>query len=249
MSTFTKIGMVLALCVTLISGQALAIEDLAKVDGLDDQKTIANYSKSIELCEKVLKSEPNNFEANWKAARSCRWYGELTKRTGVKDWEDVCAQYGKKGMGYAQKAIDLKPNSPEGYYWYGLNVGIYSDGVSIITAIAEGLKDKTQGSFEKVYEIDKQFEKAGSILALGRFWAVLPWPMNDKERSLRYYREYQKTQYFGNPHAEGPLYLAELLSDMGGDDNIKEAKKLLTDLKTDRKYFQDYAKRLMKELE
>ena len=249
MSKLTKIGMLLVLSVTVLSSQALAVDYLVQADNLDDQKTITNYSKSIELCEKVLQLEPNNFEANWKAARSCRWYGELTKRTNMKNWEDVCAEYGKKGMKYAQKAIDLEPKNPRGYYWYGLNVGIYSDGVSIITAIAEGLKDKTQGSFEKVYEIDKQFEKAGSILALGRFWAVLPWPMNDKEKSLQYYREYQKTQYFGNPHAEGPLYLAELLTDMGGDKNKKEAKKLLTDLKTDRKYFQDYAKRLMKEIE
>jgi tetratricopeptide (TPR) repeat protein len=249
MSKLTKIGMILVLCVTLLSGQALANDYLAQVDKLDDQRTIANYSKSIELCEKALQAEPDNFEANWKAARSCRWYGELTKRTNVKDWEDVCAEYGKKGMTYAQKAIDLKPKSPEGYYWYGLNVGIYSDGVSIITAIAEGLKDKTQGSFEKVYGIDKQFEKAGSILALGRFWAVLPWPMHDKEKSMQYYREYQKTQFFGNPHAEGPLYLAELLIDMGGDKNKKEAKKLLTDLQTDRTYFQDYAKRLMKDID
>ena len=43
-------------------------------------------------------------------------------------------------MHYAQKAIDLEPNKPEGYYYYGLSVGIYADGVSVLTALREGLK-------------------------------------------------------------------------------------------------------------
>jgi hypothetical protein len=38
-------------------------------------------------------------------------------------------------MKYAQKAGELDPAKPEGYYYYGLNVGIYSDGVSIFTAL------------------------------------------------------------------------------------------------------------------
>ena len=103
---------------------------------------------------------------------------------------------GKKGMGYAQKAIDMQPDKPNGYYWYGVNVGIYSDGVSILTALKEGLKDKTQNSFEKAYQLDKMYEEAGAILALGRFWYVLPWPLNDKELSEKYYREYQKNPIF-----------------------------------------------------
>lgn len=223
--------------------------DYAAIDALNDEMTIQNYQKSLDLCKKALAENPNDFEANWRYARANRWYGELSKRANVADWKDICAKYGKEGMNYAQKAIDSQPNKPDGYYWYALNVGIYSDGVSILTALKEGLKDKTQESFEKVYAMNKLYESAGSILGLGRFWAVLPWPLNDKELSLKYYREYQKTEFFALK-AEGPIYLAELLIDLGGDENKTEAKTILQNkLKTDSKYFIDWKDRLLKNIQ
>lgn len=234
-------------CLVLIPVSVFAV-DWAEVDKLDDEKTIENYKTSIDMCLEAIKANADDFDANWRCARSYRWYAELAKRASMKGWEDICADYGKKGMGYADKAIQLQPNKPHGYYWYGVNVGIYSDGVSILTALREGLKDKTQSSFEKVYALDKQFEEAGSVLALGRFWAVLPWPLNDKDLSLKYYREYQKTEFYG-VKPEGPVYLAELLADMGGDEKDAEAKTILqNDLKTDIKYFLDWKDRILKDL-
>ncbi len=223
--------------------------DYAALDALNDEVTIQNYQKSIDICKKAVAENPNDFEANWRYARALRWYAELSKRASAADWKDICAKYGKEGMNYAQKAIELQPNKPDGYYWYGLNVGIYSDGVSILTALKEGLKDKTQESFEKTYSMNKAHEKAGSILSLGRFWAVLPWPLNDKELSLKYYREYQKTEFFGQV-AEGPIFLAELLIELGGDENKKEAKAILqNNVKTDSKYFIDWKDRLLKSVQ
>ena len=89
-------------------------------------------------------------------------------------------------------------------------MGVYSDGVSILTALGEGLKDKTQNSFEKTYDIDKMYKEGGPMLSLGRFWAVLPWPMRDRKKSLKYYREYQETEWFAT-NTEAQLFLARIL--------------------------------------
>jgi hypothetical protein len=92
------------------------------------------------------------------------------------------------------------------------------------------------------------YEDAGSILALGRFWAVLPWPMASKKKSLAYYREYQQTPYF-QQRDEGKVYLAELLISMGGKDNKAEAVKILEQsVKTDDTYFKAWAQRLMEKV-
>jgi len=242
-----KILLALIVSILLFTTQSLANEILTEVDSLHDEKTINNYKTSIDLCRIALKKNQNDFDANWKCARSYRWYGELAKRKNMKDWEDLCAQYGKEGMQYAQKAIALEPNKPDGYYWYGLNVGIYSDGVSILTAISEGLKDKTQTTFEKVYELDKEYEAAGSIISLGRFWSVLPWPMNDKELSLKYFREFQKTKYFGK-YPEHKIYMSELLLSLDGDEYKKEASQLLATLDPDETYFKNWKARLVADL-
>jgi len=221
---------------------------LAEADALYDQGGLANYEQAIGIYENLLESTPDDFDLNWKCTRAYREYGETAKKEKVEGWKTICKNYGKKGMQYAAKARDINPDHPAGHYYYGLSVGIYSDGTGILTALKEGLKDKTQSSFEKAYELDKMYEDAGSILALGRFWAVLPWPMKSKKKSLVYYREYQKTPFF-QQRDEGKIYLAELLIAKGGKDNKAEAGQILEQaVQTDDPYFKAWAQRLMEKV-
>ena len=227
----------------------MAEDYLSMADRLYEQGGTENYKRSIDVYLKALKENPNDYEANWKCARAYREYGGAIKRQAVKGWKKSCATYGKEGMKYAEKAIEQRPNSPDGHYYYGLNVGIYSDGVSILTALAEGLKSKTQSSLEKAYELDKMYNKAGPMQSLGRFWAVVPWPYKDKKKALGFYREYEKTQYF-NENAEGKIYLAEVLLALKGKENKEETETLLQEaLKSDEKYFIEWAERLLRKIE
>jgi tetratricopeptide (TPR) repeat protein len=232
---------------TLVIPQALwAGSSLEQADALYDQGGLENFKKAIDLYLVALKDNPGDYETNWKCARAYRDFGNISKRQKVEGWKKICAEYGKKGMEYAKKAIDITPDKPDAHYYYGISVGIYSDGVSIITALREGLKGKTQSSFEKAYELDKMYNDAGPILSLGRFWAVLPWPLKDKKASLKYYREYQKTSYFADSD-EAHIFIAELLMDIGGQENKAEARTLLEKAaEADDPYFSDWAGRLLK---
>ena len=239
------LGGLLIVGVLIFPWSLMAQDNLVNADQLYNKGGMENYKQSIELYLKALEANPNHYKANWKCARAYREYGDKAKKQNIEGWKNICAKYGKEGMKYAQKAIDQQPDRPDGYYYYGLNVGIYSDGVSILTALAEGLKNKTQTSFEKTYELDKMYDDAGPILALGRFWAVLPWPLYDKKKALKYYREYQETKYFQEKD-EGKIYLSELLIKLGGEKNKEEAKVLLEKVsQSDDKYFSDWAKRLL----
>jgi tetratricopeptide (TPR) repeat protein len=240
-----------SLCVFLVMlfpiGLAAA-DDMAEADRLFDQGGLENYKQAIDLYRKALADHSDDYEANWKCARAYREYGDTAKKQKVTGWKDICTKYGKEGMKYAQKAIELGPGKPDGYYFYGLNVGIYSDGVSVFTALAEHLKDKTQKSFEKTYEINKMYRKGGPMIALGRFWAVLPWPMRDRKKAMKYYREYQATEFFAD-NTEAQLYLAELLIQMGGKENKAEAKGYIEKaLQSEDPYFKDYANSLQAKL-
>lgn len=226
----------------------MAADYVAEADKIFEQGGLVNYKQAIELYQKAIAENPGSYEAHWKCARAYREYGDTAKSQKVEGWKEICAQSGKEGMQYAQKATELDPAKPDGYYYYGLNVGVYSDGVSIFTALAEGLKDKTQSSFEKTYEIDKMFKEGGPMIALGRFWAVLPWPMYDRKKSLKYYREYQSTEYFAD-NIEAHVYLGELLIQIGGDKNKAEAKGYLEKAaQSDDPYFRDKAKELLAKL-
>lgn len=223
----------------------LAADYVAEADQLFDQGGLENYKKAIDLYQKALVENPSSYDTNWKCARAYREYGGEAKKHKIEGWEEICAQYGKSGMQYAQKAIELKPEKPDGHYYYGLNVGIYSDGVSILTALSEGLKGKTQSSFEKAYELDKMYKNGGPMLSLGRFWAVLPWPMRDRKKSMKYYREFQATEHFSD-NTEAHVYLGELLIQIGGDKNKAEAKGYLQKAaNSNNPYFRDMANELL----
>ena len=232
----------------LISPMPVFAESIADADALYEQGGMVNFYNAIAMYERILGKNPGIFEANWKCARACREYGEAAKKGQVEGWKKACAEYGKKGMIYGAKAREIDPANPAGYYYFGLSVGIYSDGTSILTALKEGLKDKTQINFEKVYELDKMYDDAGSILALGRFWAVLPWPLYNHKKALAYYREFQQTEYFQSS-TEGRIYLSELLIAIGGERNIAEAKELLIQAVQSREpYFSKWARRLLSKI-
>ena len=244
----TTLGCLGLLLVIIFPFSLLAADYVAEADSAYARGGLEGYKQAIELYEKALAENPDSYEANWKCSRAYREYGNEAKSQKVEGWKDICAKYGKGGMQYAQKAIELEPDKADGQYYYGLNVGIYSDGVSIFTALAEGLKGKTQTSFEKSYEINRMYKEAGPMLSLGRFWAVLPWPLHDRKKSLKYYREYQATEYFAD-NFEAYVYLGELLIQMGGDENKAEAKGLLEKAtKSDDPYFRDQAKELLAKL-
>jgi tetratricopeptide (TPR) repeat protein len=223
-------------------------DHLSQADALFDQGGLPNFKRAIELYQKALAADPDRFDLYWKCARSYREYGETAKRNRLENWEKICAEFGKAGMNMAEKAIALAPEKIEGHYYYGLNVGIYSDGVSILTALREGLKGKTQKSFEKSYALDKMYDEAGPVLSLGRFWAVVPWPFKDKKKALEYYREFQKTPYFDiKPDAQ--IYLAELLLKMKGKGNKEAAETLLKKAsRSNETYFRDWATDLLSTL-
>lgn len=241
-----RVWLVCLLLLLAVAAPLAAADELEQADALYALGGADNYFKAIAVYEQVLIAHPDDYAANWKCARANRDYANKAKKNGTEGWKNLCATYGKKAMGFAAKAVSLAPEKVEGQYYYGLSVGVYSDGVSIFTALSEGLKDKTQTSFEAAYQLDKNYNKGGPILSLARFWAVLPWPLKDKDKSLAYYREFQSTSFFAD-NAEAYVFMAELLRDIGGTENKTEATGLLEKAAaSDDTYYADWAKRLLK---
>ena len=240
------LAIAVCMCVLCVLPTVLIAEDfMAQGNALYDKGKVSfeSYKQSGDMYVKALEANPASYEAAWKAARSYREFANESKKRNTPDWKAVCKEYGKLGMKYGEKAIALNGNGVEGNCWYGFSVGNYSDGVSILTALAEGLKDKTQSSFEKAYQVNKMYYDGGPIKALGRFWFVLPWPLQDKKLSVQYLREFQKS--FPND-PEGQVFLGEALMKTGGKD---EAKALLQKAASSSdKYYVGEAKRLLAEM-
>ena len=143
----------------------------------------------LELYKKSVEKHPESYEANWKMARAYRVYTVYAYREKQDGWKDICEKYGQKCLNFAQKAVQKKPEGVEGHLYYGLCVDSYSKGVSMLTAIHKGLKDKALKHFSRAYSLQKDYLGGAPVLALACLWDSLPWPFRDTEKALEYYRE------------------------------------------------------------
>jgi len=227
----------------VFSFTSLANDTLAQADALFEKGDIGSILESIPLYIKAVEANPDSYEANWKCARAHREYADHALEGEHEGWKDICEEYGKKGMEYAEKAIELEPEKIEGHYYFGLSAGTYSDGVSILKALKEGLKRSTQDAFYKAYDIDKMYDIGGPMLAIGRFWHKLPFPLRKKKRAEKYYKE--RYPYFPDD-PEGLVYYAELLIDRRKKD---EAKPLLEKaIAGDEPFYSKLAKEMLEDL-
>jgi tetratricopeptide (TPR) repeat protein len=186
-------------------------------------KSIPDLKAEADAAVKAAAAAPSDYDANWEAAKACRLYGDEMVTQASADWKSLAKAAAKDGMKYGEIAQKLNPKGVESWYWYGLNVGTYSDCVSIMTALAEGLKGKTQKSFETSYSLDKTFDSGGPMLALGRFWQVLPGIAGrDLKKAEQLINEYISAYGEGpSPNKDAWYYRGQLYKDTGRQ---KEAK-------------------------
>lgn len=221
----------------------MAQDFVVQVNDLIDKGGTENCRKALDIAAKALAANPSGYNENWVMARANRAYGDYAKREGLPGWKDICKDYGKKGMQYAEKAMTIKPGGVEAPFWYGCSVGTYADGVSVLRALKEGLKGKTQSGFERAYALDKMYDKGGPMKALGRFWQVLPFPMKDKKKSLEYLKEYNKS--FPDD-VEGLVYLGQALVDNKQTDAARAVLKKAA--ASSDKFYSAEAKKMLSEL-
>lgn len=211
---------------------ALAQDSLSEANRLYKEATTGDVDmeklkQSVELYQEVTQEQPENYEAWWKGARASREYADKSRIREKENWEDIAVEYGQLGMEMAQEAIELNPQGVEGHYFYGVSVGSYSDGVSVVTAWREGLSDKTHEHLTRAYEIDKEYNDATPPMALGRYFEVLPWIAGqDKDKALDYYREALELMPEDSPHRPNlHVWAGRLMLDMGEEE--ERARNLL----------------------
>ncbi|MFP4629172.1 MAG: hypothetical protein ACLFMQ_00460 [Desulfohalobiaceae bacterium] len=207
------------------SAQEPQILELA--DSLAEDDGFLQRQIAFELYKQVPRLHPESYQAHWKAARAYYVAGTVAERSRPEGWEDLCADYGEKGMEHAQKAIELNPQRVEGNFYYGLCAGVYSEGISLVAAALQGLRKKAREHLEKAYELNKTYMNGVPALALGRYWEILPAVAGrDLQKALEYYQEADRIMPQDSEHRpELNFYMGALLLKL--DRQEKKARELL----------------------
>lgn len=99
---------------------------------------------ALEQYRKVIQLSPRNDEAAWKISRAYVDIGEIKK-----DKEER-KQYFQKGLDFANKAVEIKPDGAKGYLWKSISLGR--------VALDASKKEQVRLSKEIKEQIDKAIE-------------------------------------------------------------------------------------------
>ena len=195
-------------------------EWMAVWDGLWKKRDDPEAIKQLEaLTEQHLAEDPNGFETTRRQASLVAWEAD-----GEPDGSDDKAAKGKTAWEAGDKAIQANAADVRGHYFSGVGVGLYSEGVGILTALSQGLEGKFRERMLAALRIDKDFLDGAPQVVWGRYFFKLPWPKRDPEESIKVLRAAVRS-HPNNWRAK--LYLADSLLLNGLEGEADEAQKLV----------------------
>ena len=157
---------------------------------------------------------PSGYEILWRAARIRWWVADgLTE-------EKLKKQVAKEGWNYAKRAVEAKPQGPEGKYYTALSIGAYSQAVGILKALSEGLEGQFVENLDFSIKNNESFDRFGGHTAKGRYHWELPWPKRDLGKSKA---ELQKSIDKHPEHLRNYYFLAATLLKDGDAKGAKVA--------------------------
>ena len=148
-----------------------------------------------------------DFESLWKLSRAAYYLGTL----GPKDEQQAELD---RGITAGKQAADLAPGKPDGWFWWGANMGEMAQKVSMFSA--KKYVDPMKQAFEKIIAMQPGWQEGSAESALGQWYIQVPGNMfccgGDKDKGITWLRK--ALAY--NPESSNIRYsLAEVLANDG----------------------------------
>ncbi len=181
-----------------------AIEALDR--GWNERNDAAGLDRAIATGTAAFAAYPSSYEIAWRLARLCWRQGDLSTDTAQRRERYDTARR------YAETASTLDPNRVEGHCYFALTTGDYGDTIGPIAAAIKRVAATFEREMRRAYAIDRDFDHGSPMLALGRYYFALPWPMRDLGQSRQHLEELKQR------HPDvllGRLYLADTAHALG----------------------------------
>ncbi len=144
-----------------------------------EMKDMATAQEALSKYREALSKAEDKYEAYWRTSRIFYFIGDHTE--SKKEKKVIYSQ----GIYYAKKAVALEPEKPDGYYWLGVNYGVYGEAKGVLKSLS--LVDDIKEAMNKVIDLDREYEDGGPDRVLGRVYFKLPgFAGGDKKKSLEH---------------------------------------------------------------
>lgn len=169
----------------------------------------------IATAQRQLQTDVDNYDVTWRLARAWSWRGYVAADRAE---GRVAAEH---ALELGRQAMTLAPGRVEGYFTYAIASGVYANAIGVAQAFVRRVGPDFERAMTRAYELDKHFDDGSPMVALGRYYYELPWPLRDLAQSARLLEEATAS----HPQSmRGHLYLAETYYAL---DRRREARRAL----------------------
>ena len=188
-----------------------------------EMKDMATAKEAEALYLKSIGMTGSNYEALWRMSRILYYIGEHTEKKkekkGIFD----------RGVYYAEKAIELEPEKPDGHYWLGVNHGKVGETRGVLKSLS--LVKPIKNAMNKVIELERSYEDGGPDRVLGRVYYKLPgFAGGNKKKSLEHLL---KSKEYGPNDAVTRVYLAETYLALKEKEKAREELEHVLNMESD----------------
>jgi tetratricopeptide (TPR) repeat protein len=214
-------------CVVALLFPQSAEENIQKSDALLSEMTdLATAKEAESLLHKSQGQLDNDYEVFWRLARILYYTGAHTEK---KKEKKIIFD---RGVYYAEKAVGLEPEKPDGHYWLGVNHGKVGETRGVLKSLS--LVKPIKNAMNKVVELNRSYEDGGPDRVLGRLFYKLPgFAGGDKQKSLEHLL---KSKEYGPDDAVTRIYLAETYLALKDKDKAREELEYVINMVPDNRW-------------
>ena len=123
----------------------------------------------------------------------------------------------------------MEPEKPDGYYWLGVNYGVYGEARGVLKSLS--LVGDIKEAMNKVIELDRGYEDGGPDRVLGRVYFKVPGIAGgSKKKSLEHLL---KSKEFGPNDPLTRSYLADTYLALKEVDKAREELEYVLSMESD----------------
>ncbi len=139
---------------------------LQQCDSLYSQRAAdSNKPREAAACYEQLFAKRPDADVAVRLGKTYYWIGAHAA-------QDTRLELFQKGIDWSNKAIQLDPKNPGGYFWLGVNNGKYGETRGIIKSLF--LIGPIKDAMNQVIALDPDYEYGGAHRVLGRMYFKLP---------------------------------------------------------------------------
>ena len=209
---------------------------LADSDKLFDQRQeLANLREAVANMNRARRENAKSFDVESRLARYNYYLGRHSEdeKEREKAFED--------GKAAGKSASKMEPNKPDGYFWFGANLGEQSNRNPL--AIGVRSIDEIREAMNKVIDIQPNYEMASAYDVLGQLELGTRLLGGKPEKAVEYLEKGVELEKF---NGETRVHLAEAYLVLGKDAEAKKQLNFVLEMKPNPAYLPEYAQQVEK---